>query len=143
LQKIIALSAKTGGQKLCREFWLWGAKNYSGDVEADARAAREVSLLLAPALLRGWVESNSDIHGRVCYWATPTGREASEKPAPPPPDDLPGWTVEAAKFYHAETLAARERLRTATPVGTSEIGFVPLSASLDLQCPCELTERTR
>ena len=135
LRKVISLSAKSDdGQSLCREFWLWGANNYSGSA-ADAKKAWEVSLILAAALLREWVESRSDCHGRSCYTATDAGRKAAKLSCPTLPEGLPAYSDEANAAYYEATLAARQRLRTATPSNPAEIGECPLSCSLDLRRP--------
>ncbi len=142
LRQIIELSAKADdGQSLCREFWLWGVSNYSGDTKADANEAWEISLLLASSLCRGWIESSSDIHGRACYSATKAGRAAAKQPAPSLPRELPEWSEPAGRKYHDETIAARQRLRSASPTTPGEIGQCPLSASLDLRQPRRRKEK--
>jgi hypothetical protein len=130
MQKVIALTATAGGLRLCSELSLCGLKNYRPGCQP---ALYEVSLRLAPALAWAWCESRSDIHGRAFYLLTDAGREAAKLPAATMPAGLPGYDDAANELYHRETLAARERLRTAKPSSPSEIGCCPLPASLDLR----------
>jgi len=122
------------GLTICPETWLWGADDYA-DSETDARMAWEVSLLLAPALSRGWVKARSDVRGRAYYSVPLVGLEVAAAPAPSLPDDLPEWQEPCGRLYHDLTLAARERLRSAKATNPGEIGECPLPASIDLQRP--------
>jgi hypothetical protein len=141
LRKIIKLAAMAEGMTLTREIWLAGFEDYH-NTSACKAAPWKISLALAPALCRGFVESRSDCFGRCCYVATDKGREAAKLPAPSLPAGLPRYQDIANKLYYEATIAARQKLRTATPTSPSEIGQCPLSASLNLQKPRPRKART-
>jgi hypothetical protein len=118
--------------KMASELWLARLDDYA-DTDDCRVELLIVQRLIAPALWRGWVESGSDCHGRVWYWATDQGREVAKLPAPTLPDDLPSMDEAAAGVYDAEVIAYRQRLRYAKPDNSSELGFIPLSASIPLR----------
>ena len=129
----LSVKANESHVPLCSELWLAGLKAYANTSGCKVALWR-VSQQLAPVLARGFVESRSDIHGRAYYIVSDAGREAATLPPPIMPS-LPEYNDTANELYHAETLAARERLRTAPPANPSEIGFCPLPCSLNLQHP--------
>lgn len=114
---------------LCSELWLAGLDNYADGVESELW---DVQAKLASALCRGWVEGHSDLHGRVWYWATDQGREAAKLSPLNLPANLPEYSDAANELYYKETIAARSRLRCQKPEQPNEIGFVPLSASMEI-----------
>lgn len=82
-----------------------------------------------PALIRGWMESNSDIHGRVWYWLTDAGRGVLENP---PTWDfvLPDEVEGAWDFWNEKLNAAIELLNAAVPQDRRELGYIPIPVSL-------------
>lgn len=118
--------------KMASELWLARLDNYA-NTDDCRRELVIVQQLMAPALWRDWVESGSDCHGRVWYWATKQGREVAKLPEPTLPADLPPMDKDAADLYDAEEIAYRDRLRHAKPDHSNELGFIPLSASIPLR----------
>ena len=127
--------------KMASELWLARLDNYA-DTDECRHELVIVQHLLVPALWRGWVESGSDCHGRVWYWATDQGRQVAKLPEPTLPTDLPPMDEDAAKLYDGEVIAYRERLRHAKPDCSNELGYIPLSASIPLRPKGEVTRRT-
>jgi hypothetical protein len=127
--------------QMASELWLARLDNYA-DTDDCRRELWIVQRLMAPALWRGWVESGSDCHGRVWYWATDQGRQVAMLPAPTLPADLPPMDEDAAEVYDSEVVAYRERLRHAKPDHSNELGFIPLSASIPLRPKGEGKRRT-
>jgi hypothetical protein len=93
------------------------------------RQLARVADFAVPAIVAGWIEATSDVHGRVYYAVTLDGLMAAQQPEPTPPDDLPGPDDEAKRLYDEAEAAARDQLRTEKPHNPSEIGFVPFSCS--------------
>jgi len=118
---------------LCFEPWLLGKKNY----EKSDDFAVDLCLLqrsLLPGIVRGWVESKSDVAGRVYFQLTAVGRKVASELAPVLPQGLPEPDAEAAGFYDEATVEYRERLRGMRPE-SSDIGPCPLPCSIDLPRP--------
>jgi hypothetical protein len=117
-------------------------KNYgTGDYQSKLY---DVQIRLLPALVCGWAEVFSDIHGRAAYRVTPTGETAAEQPEPtsgdgPPPDPA------LCELYDAEYEHERQRLLNAKPSRENEIGPIPLSAGAwgDVVGPWTRRRRTR
>ncbi|MCG2683979.1 MAG: hypothetical protein L6306_10240 [Planctomycetales bacterium] len=130
LRRVISLE---GGDQwpgpLCSELWLAGRGDYTDGIGEELWDAQN---LLLPALCRQWIEGHSDWHGRVWYFATDAGRKIAALPAPKMPSELPEYSESANALYMKETLAARERLRRAKPQCPSELGYCPMSASLEI-----------
>jgi len=116
---------------MASELWLAGLDNYA-DTDDCRRELVIVQDSMLPALWRGWLEAGADGHGGVWYWAPDRGREGAKLPAPTLPANLPPIDEEAGTLYDAEVIHARERLRYAKPDCPGELGFIPLSASIDL-----------
>lgn len=132
LCRVVLLTEEREG--LCSELWIAELDEYA-DTDDCRNALWETMLLVLPALVRGWVASNSDVQGAVYYYPTPAGLAAAQLPAPALPTNSPKWSEPIGRFYHDQTIAARQRLRTSKPSSPSEIGECPLSASLDLRRP--------
>lgn len=117
---------------MASELWLAGLDSYanSDDCRHELHAVQELAL---PALWRGWLESGSDIEGRVWYHATDQGRAVAKLPKPELPADLPTMDNHAADLYDAEVIAIRERLRHTAPDHCNELGCIPLSCSINLK----------
>lgn len=94
------------------------------------KCLRRVAERLLPMLLRGWIESNSDNAGHVCYRVTDAGLSALPSP--------PTFTAsdaerddEAVEHYAAAFNRASERIASVDePSGRGEIGPVPLPSSM-------------
>ncbi|MCX7424829.1 MAG: hypothetical protein NTW96_04280, partial [Planctomycetia bacterium] len=108
------------------EFQLANVPNYRDEIH---RKLIEVEDQALPALVRGWLESNSDRAGHAWYQLLPAGRRALEHPEPVEPPRLPDGDPDARRFYIATVEDERERLRTAKPGNPKEIGEIPLSCS--------------
>jgi len=78
-----------------------------------------------PAIVAGWLESESDQEGRVAYRVTSAGAEAVRRRLPKP-RGLPAALPELAEVFDAEYQAERERLLAARPTD-GEIGPIPLA----------------
>jgi len=130
LQRVILLSGVADGKILTSELSLCGLQNYTDSCQSKLW---EVSLTLAPALSRGWVESRSDVHGRAYYTPTDAGLDAATEEAPAMPEDLPAYNDEANEHYHEATVATRAALRTQKPSNPGEVGPIPLPASLTIR----------
>jgi hypothetical protein len=115
---------------LCSELWLIGASYDGIDAETLWTAAQEIM----PAIVCGWVESLSDIEGRVYFRPTAEGLAAAYRPTPKLPEP-PAYDDEANEWYHAENAAARAALRTDSSATPGEIGIMPLPCSLDIHPP--------
>lgn len=124
------------GAKLTSELWLSGLDNYRGD-DATTRELVLTTNMALPAIVRGWLQAESDCEGRVYYFATDAGQEIAKKPEPKLPSNLPHASRQdgnpAFDLYDAEWLECRQRIRTATPRMTCEIGFLPLPASINFR----------
>ncbi|MBN2294905.1 MAG: hypothetical protein JXM70_20930 [Pirellulales bacterium] len=116
------------------ELWLAELDNYTNDQNQE-NALGGVQDCTAPSLIRGWVETGSDLHGRAYYRVTPAGRQAMAEPAPELPEGLPGEREGAFLHYLQVVVQFRRKLRELSPKNPSEIGYVPLSASIDLKRP--------
>ena len=82
-----------------------------------------------PALVRGWMRSNSDIKGRVWYWLTDTGKSILENPPTwnfELPDEVPGMY----KAWDDALVAAQKVLAAAKPQQPRELGYIPIPVSL-------------
>lgn len=117
---------------IASELWLARLDNYA-DTDACRRELVVTQSLMAPALWRGWVESGSDCHGRVWYWATDLGRKIAKKLEPLLPADLPPTDRDTSEVYYGAMLDYRERLRHTKPDHSNELGYIPLSASIPLR----------
>lgn len=95
--------------------------------DGSERAFLILESRLLPGLIRGWVESNADIHGRVYYKLTAAGRQALSRKAPADPDD--DVDAEAATLYHSRMKEVLHHLGTDT--GGRDIGYLPLPVSID------------
>lgn len=89
-----------------------------------------VEELALPALTRGWLRSNSDAEGRVCYWATEAGAVAVEgwRPVGEPLDAPPVDENLRRQYYH-DVQEALARFAALPPSGRGDIGEIPLQAS--------------
>ena len=67
----------TERQPLIREIFLIGETEYRND-EQFSLALSDLHVRLAPALWRGWVASEYDHAGRVCYHLTDAGWEIGQ-----------------------------------------------------------------
>jgi len=132
LCRIIDLESSADGlAPMTSELWLAGIENYGvADYQLKLWVLEDE---LLPALCRGWVSSNSDLHGRVYYSATALGRQIAQTPPPILPADLPQRNEEAWDLYFSERRGFREKLRSMKPDHTSEIGYIPLPCSIDLR----------
>ncbi|MCX7424382.1 MAG: hypothetical protein NTW96_01890 [Planctomycetia bacterium] len=126
--RLVVEVARLGGDddRWVSELTLAGVPGYSDGIK---RKLVEVEDNALPALVRGWLESNSDRYGHAWYRLLPAGRRALEHPEPVEPPGLPDGDPDARRFYIATVEDERERLRTAEPGNPKEIGFVPLPCS--------------
>ncbi|MCB9846705.1 MAG: hypothetical protein H6811_12065 [Phycisphaeraceae bacterium] len=99
-----------------------GRENHQRLATLEARAI--------PALVRGWLESAADLHGRVWYTLTDAGRAALEGPEP---DEVSGIErdEECDLAWREAAHAMYTRMATA-PRSEREIGLLPMSASICL-----------
>jgi len=99
---------------------------------SDKGAGKEFGLveeLAAPALVRGWLESNSDMKGHAAYAITPAGQDALENPPEAPECDGVEACPELAHFFEQRLRAERTALMGMTPRVQMEIGEIPLPVS--------------
>ena len=96
-----------------------------------------VEEIMLPALIRGWIIANADIHGRVWYSPTPEGLAMieAERRKPDPPDAPPApppaaFDEEAADYYLERFTETAGRFDTAAPQCEREIGEIPLPVSM-------------
>ena len=82
-----------------------------------------------PALSRGWIVANSDIHGRVYYALTLAGWEVLDNDPPEDPPDI-AVDTEARKMYLDRVQSQLARLGTADPEDPNEIGILPLPVAM-------------
>lgn len=97
------------------------------------REAVVVENMLLPALVRGYVDSNADIQGRVSYMLTPAGWAWLDR-GEAPPEDLRDDTAldrDAAEWYAERQQASLDRLDTADPPDPKEIGAIPLPVAIE------------
>lgn len=97
------------------------------------REAVVVENMLLPALVRGYVDSNADIQGRVSYMLTPAGWAWLNR-GEAPPEDLRDDTAldrDAAEWYAERQQASLDRLDTADPPDPKEIGAIPLPVAIE------------
>ncbi len=100
-----------------------------GDDEAgraNRRLLSELEERTIPALVRGWMESGSDLQGRVSYSPTDAGRAAVAGP-PPPEVSVVGSADGCAQAWREGAHAMQIRL-AAAPRSEREIGLLPLPA---------------
>jgi len=96
------------------------------------REAVLVENMLLPALVRNYVGSCADGHGRVFYALTPAGWAWLDAGNEPPADDLDGEPDRDARaFYYERVRAALDRLDTADPPDPKEIGGIPLPLAIE------------
>ena len=101
-----------------------GAQDYE---HADAVAAMcQTQAAALPALWRGWLVVESDVHGHGWYLTTALGREIAAEPEPPPPADMPAEDQAAGELYTTEQVAARRRFREMRPDDPNWLGRSPL-----------------
>lgn len=93
--------------------------------------------MLLPALIRGWIVSNSSIQGHVWYSPTAEGLEMleAERRKPDPPDAPPApppapFDEEAAEYYLERFIETGGYFDTATPKCPGELGGIPLAVSM-------------
>ena len=92
-----------------------------------------------PALVRGWLESGSDLEGRVWYALTDAGRTALDGPEPDEPAGAEG-DDDCALAWREGAHAMYGRMASA-PRSEREIGLIPLPASLS--APTTAADRSR
>ncbi len=93
---------------------------------ANRRLLADLEVRTIPALVRGWMESGSDLHSRVSYSLTDAGRAALTGP-PPERLSLADVAASCAVAWLEGAHAMRVRLASA-PRSEREIGLLPLSA---------------
>lgn len=96
------------------------------------REAVLVEEMMLPALVRNYVGSCADRHGRVYYALTPAGWAWLDAGDAPPADDVDGEPdPDARTFYYERVRAALDRLDTADPPDPKEIGGIPLPVAIE------------
>ncbi len=113
------------------ELWLARLENYSDTLDCRSELV-VVQYMAAAALCRDWLESGSDLYGRVWYWPTAEGRRIAKTPEPILSDDLPPKDDSAFELYDRIDGSYRSHLRHSKPANPSEIGFLPLPASMNI-----------
>lgn len=121
-REVARLSELPGEQRVYQDKWVSESPQLG---DADERGLVETMLL--PALLRQYVESNSDIRGLVYYALTDAGWGWTFGDAPP--DDQADGEPEARALYHRCLLAAGHRLDSVPPGDKRDIGPLPLPTS--------------
>ncbi|MFG0243004.1 MAG: hypothetical protein ACF8R9_09480 [Phycisphaerales bacterium JB054] len=92
-----------------------------------------------PSLVHGWLESGSDLEGRVWYTLTDAGRAALDGPEPDEPAGAEG-DDDCALAWREGAHAMYGRMASA-PRSEREIGLIPLPASLSV--PTTAADRAR
>lgn len=102
---------------------------YDGTRKSNAALITQETMLL-PALVRGWVESGSDMEGHVFYRVLPAGRSVLRDP-PKRFDNLPAVDQALEAYYHNEALeSAIAWIRSVESPVSNEIGILPLPCSI-------------
>jgi DNA-binding PadR family transcriptional regulator len=96
----------------------WGA--------GDSGPFRIVEQMALPALVRGWVVSNSDMAGRAYYRLTPAGWALADGDAAAPDVPTVDFDEDVRGVYGQRLRLALDRLASETPRTTMEIGPLPL-----------------
>lgn len=108
----------------------WVRETVLGDCEwgspDSVRSLLAVQALAMPALVRGWVVSNTSIEGHAFYRVTAAGRAAMETQPPAEPDPDEPADPAAAAFYRERLDAEYDRLDVLQPPKSSELGSIPL-----------------
>ena len=130
LIRVIDLERETDHGPLTPEYILTGTTNYEQSPDFTHKIF-ELELLVLPAIIHGWLDAGSDIHGRTYFSATALGRQIATSLPPSPPANLPSYDDATNDLYLSTRRKYREELRTAKPKNPSEIGFVPLPCSID------------
>jgi len=116
----------TDGHRWLPETVLAGVKYGTPDAGKEFRL---VELTGAAALAYGWLESNSDSHGRVSYAITELGEKVLESLPEPPACDVAEPCPKLNDLFWERFSAERTALEGLTPRDTSELGFIPLPCS--------------
>jgi hypothetical protein len=112
--------------RLISELLPSGLKNYDdADAQNNLWSAQCGAI---PAVIAGWLQVESDCHGRVAYKVTPAGEAAAKAPDPKRPDVEP--VEKLVKLFWDEYNSERDRLLTLAPTDSSDIGPIRLSAGL-------------
>ena len=133
-------SKRPGEAELMTDVWV-SERKLVGERPPDEyrREAVLVEEMMLPALVRNYVGSCADGHGRIYYALTPAGCAWLDAGDEPPADDLDGEPDRDARaFYYERVRAALDRLDTADPPDPKEIGGIPLPvaiAGLKLSAP--------
>jgi len=100
----------------------------------DAGFGGEIALteeLAGAALARGWIESNSDIQGRVSYHITKLGENVLRSSPLPPECDGVEACPELIRLYERWLDTEKTALAGLSPKIPMEIGSMPLPASVE------------
>ncbi len=103
-------------------FWAGCGGNEVG--RANRRLLSVLEEKAIPALIRGWLESGADLHGRVWYATTDAGRDALAEAPPDEPKDI-NADDDCALAWREGAHTMQVRL-AAAPRSEREIGLLPL-----------------
>ena len=129
LIKVIDLERETDHGCLTPEYLLLGATNYEQTDDFTVRIF-DLEMFLLPALVHGWLDARSDLHGRTYFSAKALGQQIATSFPPSSPANLPSYDDAANDLYLSTRRKYREELRTAKPKNPSEIGDCPLPCSI-------------
>jgi hypothetical protein len=112
-----------------------GASNWGDDLKEELKSLQTFH---APALVRQWIESNADFHGRLAYRCTKAGLAALRKPetapstngdgeagSPEPEDEVMDVYLQA----YSETINWLNTLDNDRVDARGEIGQIPLNVA--------------
>lgn len=109
------------------ETWLAGIEWKATAKKAARQKLIAIEETALPALLRGWLESNSTGHGQVHYVVTAMWAEVADMEfEPEPAEGLEYAGDEGRHLYYEMFRGTRESLARKSPVWPGKIGQIPL-----------------
>jgi hypothetical protein len=123
-QAVLRLLDFAPAGRLVSELLPAGLDAYAGDYQTPLYDFQYRAL---PALVLGWLETESDCYGRAAYLVTAAGKAAAAAPPRPRRPDLRA-VPELRGLLAAEYSAECARLLTLSPTDRNQIAPIPLSA---------------